>query len=567
MEDVTSRLWELAKAHRVQNADLVFGSEIQKLYLLLKSDPPFPPDFEQLLISIISPRHRSLSTTNGHLLGLCCVKYYKSQSRPNYWKFIPHLSDEVKTLSLPAIVVLGLMSRHLCDGFKSQLHGPISFLLTVRDADLTPIICQCFRRIIKGTGTFLTDCVQEIFGFLFCGSSSTDEMLQTECVKSLPAMFINGRTPIKKLLPIIGQVLPRATNCLRFAAAKSLAKLIFHGSHLLQDSNASSATETAFRWAFRIIIQFSRDPRNAETISIAIVIFLRFYAPIEIVAQVRTLSRFMLSFTALRLPVDALLCLTSSVFTAAINVAGSTLGYSLCAQLLDVSKSDMTPRKAIVVLTHLAEFNCSSKTLALAAKELYPQLVSEDKELRRSGVHFFSKLAMKDDRLSTIFLDSFLSYLTTTENDKIGFVQATAAVLLVARTPKEGTIEGLRKVAVRMLDEESNAVHAFLLFSGLVKRGWAGDTLSSCLQYIQSLSNVLSSQSWTAKPLVKILCIYLIFVIETHPKSYEKIIPILSKFIRVVLPMLVNLSRAGIAAFSRWPIFSRTTQSSPKSFS
>jgi hypothetical protein len=67
---------------------------------------------------------------------------------------------------------------------------------------------------------------------------------------------------------------------------------------------------------------------------------------------------------------------------AAVNIARSTLGNSLCAQLLDVAKSDLTPGKAVVVLSHLAEIPCSSKTLALADKEFYSQLSADQKELR-----------------------------------------------------------------------------------------------------------------------------------------------------------------------------------------
>jgi hypothetical protein len=88
--------------------------------------------------------------------------------------------------------------------------------------------------------------------------------------------------------------------------------------------------------------------------------------------------------------------------------------------------------------------------------------------------------------------DNLLFHLTTTVGRKVGFVQATTVVLLIIRTPKQLTVDGLPRLAVRMLDEQMNVVDAFLLFSALLKREWSGDTDFRCLHDSQSLSNVLT---------------------------------------------------------------------------
>jgi hypothetical protein len=45
------------------SADLVFGTEIQRLYLLFQCDRPFPPNFEEPML-VISPWYHFINTAD-----------------------------------------------------------------------------------------------------------------------------------------------------------------------------------------------------------------------------------------------------------------------------------------------------------------------------------------------------------------------------------------------------------------------------------------------------------------------------------------------------------------------
>ena len=126
MEELAERLLALLKAKRVLNADLVIGSVIQDLFRMLHTSSPVPPKVEDVLLELICA---DLNINNATFVGLCCVSFYRQQKPVNYWKLMPLLTDRIRGYHIPAIVVLGIMSRKLCEGFKSQLHTPISILL------------------------------------------------------------------------------------------------------------------------------------------------------------------------------------------------------------------------------------------------------------------------------------------------------------------------------------------------------------------------------------------------------------------------------------------------------
>ncbi|OHT17492.1 hypothetical protein TRFO_02521 [Tritrichomonas foetus] len=559
MEEEVQKLWALSKADRIQNADYVIGIELQNLYSLLqRNTSSIPENFEDLLLSLIVMNKGQISITNAHFIALCCIIYYKTQKHQNYWKLLPLLSDEIKKLRRPSIYILGLLSKKLCDGFKSQLPTPIQYLLQSNDDSLFPLICQCFRRIIKGTGTFLINLIPDIFGFIFAGSSSTNENIRIEAVKSIPALLEFAHISIKKLLPMVGQLLSCTSKELRYACAKSLAKLIYLGS-----SDTENASDNPFRFTIKIILQFAQNEKNIETLALTMMILMRYYQPIEIVKRLRTFSRFVLSLSTLSLPLPSLVFLSNGIFDSVISVIGTTAGNSLCHHLLDsINSESMTASKAMIALTALIRFDASTKTVATAAKQFYPLLSSGRKDIQKICVSFFAKLGRNEPKLGKIFIDTFSQFLATVDSSKVneidGFSKAAASVVISVETIPESSLEKVKNVAKLYLNEKENEkistekiAMSFLLLSSIYKKNSGYELIPSAFNFMQSFLINLSkyAKDPQLKKVIKFMTVYLIQIILNPPRNYEKLKSTIIGFITIILPNITNLSRSGHRAF------------------
>ena len=181
MEQAIKDLKELVKTNRIQNIDVILGQKILKLLEVMRNNgKEIPTDMESFLFSLLTVNQRKISVINSHFIALCIVEYYKSLEKPSYWNLLQILKDEIEKLTLPSITIFGIVSKYLGDSFKSQLPPTVTFLMQINDDHLQPHICKFLRRVIKGSGSFLTTSIQDIFAFVFRGASSVNESLRIE---------------------------------------------------------------------------------------------------------------------------------------------------------------------------------------------------------------------------------------------------------------------------------------------------------------------------------------------------------------------------------------------------
>ncbi|KAK8897257.1 hypothetical protein M9Y10_015196 [Tritrichomonas musculus] len=609
MEEEVQKIWTLSKADRIQNVDYAIGVELTNLYSLMKEDPSsIPQNFEDLILALIVINKGQISITNAHLIALICVFYYKRQNPPNYWRLIPVLTEEVKKLRRPSIYILGLLSRLLCDGFKSQLPMPIQYLLKVNDETLFPLICQCFRRIIKGTGTFLIQQIPDIFGFIFAGSSSTNELIRIESVKSIPTLLEYAHISIKKLLPIVGQLLSYTTKEMRYAAAKSLAKLIYIGAKsdsnpdgkrgndniaetIIRDTNkeqdenekskesGSDSNLNPFKYGFKIILQFAQNDKNAETLALTLHILLRFYQPIEIVKKLRTFTNFILCLPSMKLPLQSIIYLSNGIIKAVISVVGSTIGNSICYHLIESIKNSegdknrrsienfnyTAEQKAMIALTALIHFDASTKIVATAAKQFYPLLSSGRKDIQKVCIAFFAKIGQKEENLGRIFIDTFSSFLATVDDSRIndidGFSKAAASIIVSiessGKSVPDASIEKVKKVVTSFLTEKNYSTMkmamSYLLLAALAKGRKGYDMIPFVFNFTQAYLKCLPNKPVDRfmKKTIKCLSIYFLQIIENQPSHFEKLKSTIRGFVLIILPNVEILSKSGLYLFLR----------------
>ena len=585
MEEEVQKLWTLSKAKRIQNLNYVIGVELQTLYHLVQGKN-FTDDFEDLLISLISINNGGLSVQNAHILALVSVSYYKSQEHPNYWKILPFLTEEIQKCRKPSIYILGFLSKKMCDGFKSQLPAPVQFLLKTSNEDLFPLICQFFRRVLKGTGSFLNNLIQDIFGFVFSVSSSTNKELKIQAIKTIPSLLMCGNVSIKKLLPIIEQFLSLDSKEIRYACAKSLAKVVSLGFF----EQTEQKNDNPFKYYLSTILQFARNEKNVGTLGLTMCIYMRYNNPIEIVKRLRGFAKFSLALSTLSLSLPALVFLSNSNFYSIISVVGSTAGNSLCNHLLDLlSKENLTISNALVVLSALNNLQVSSRTIAIAAKRFYPLLSSggnnsktvkylqgaqrEDYSIiKKACISLFSKIGKQDVNLSKIFIDTFTSFLVTVddskESDIDGFSKAAAAIILSIPNYSyidnsifsQASIEKIKSLIKVTLDTNKSGVKiaiSYLLLAALYKKKEGNELIPKAFNYIQSFltsfsklsRNELIQNKLIIRKKIKFMSCYLISIGNSPPKNFEKLKPTINGFVLILVPFFTSLTKNGQIAF------------------
>ena len=422
MNEIVSILNAIITEEPVQNSNTVIGHELQAIISIMQKDPTSVnsiPDFEEILFSLINSRTIRLSSVVSNTLGICLALYYKSH-KISYWKFISIINDSISRTSIAGIVVLGIVARHSTEGIKSQLPSLITSMLQIQKNSLQPFICQCFRRILKGTGTFLTKSITDILSYVqkHINNPSIDSM-KIECFRTISSLFIYSKITIDKLLPLLNQMLSYSTSYThRYAASKSLASIGFEGcSKDVELANNTKGEEiNPFQFFFKLIFDLAPNDSNIPTISSSFVIFLRFFDPIFVIENLKHLLNFVLDFTSLKyVSLTSLSSLSISVFNAVVRSAGESISTSICNLMLEKLK-DKPPTGGLstVALTIFIHFTfmskLSSSIITSITKYAYPILSATRSDIRRLSTAFFAVLAQKDSNISSLYYKSLIDF-------------------------------------------------------------------------------------------------------------------------------------------------------------
>ncbi|EAY20443.1 hypothetical protein TVAG_110550 [Trichomonas vaginalis G3] len=558
MKSLIGELWDMAKMGRLQNVDLLLGQKLQDLHTEMQKHPEeIPEDMENLFLQLITFNNRHISTINAHFIGLCIVLYYQSLKKATYWTVLPAFQEEVLKQNIPAIVIFGIFTRHLCDSFKSKLPPSITYLLQVTTEELQPYICQFFRRVIKGSGSFLKSSVQDIFGFVFRGASSTNEDLRIEAVKTLPCLMSCAQIPRKKLLPIVGLSLSSQSRALRDASAKALAKLMYLSCQDQKEEVINS--DTYFNIAFKILLQFMQNEKNIPTLVISLYTFLRYFQPIEIVKRYRVFAKLALSISALNISFPSLCMMSRAIFQSVLSLTGSTAGIYLNHYLVDkLDPESLTPARSVVIIDSLINFDASSKVLAKAAKAFYPLLTSQRNDVKRLVTSFFARLGTKEPKAAQILLDSFMKWVSSNDakpSDISGFSNGAAMLLLTSNLSEE-TYSKIIDVSLSWLKnvksfDSPRIPAAFLFISSIMNKNNSfvnEEKIAQIFSFLQKYTKNFSRNSNT-KQILKFVSIFILQICQKPPSNYDLLQPVIKQFTQIVIQNEQIISSPCLLAF------------------
>ena len=466
MEKAIADLRDLVAGKVRQAGPTHLGHCLHALLDCLKRDPRDADDsLEGLLFEVLKFREGSVCVINSRVLALCFVKFYKSRSLP-FWAFVGAVTEEIEKFRPPAIVVLGVMARQIGDGFKSQLPLLISKLMACTNVKVQPYICQCFRRILKGTGNFLTGSIGDIYQFVTKKISSESEPLCVECVRTVPVLFSQGRIEFAKLIGIIKISLTTSSRVLRYAAAKSFAKLL----RAMPVAGQASVLEEPMAMLMKSI----EGEKQVKCVASTFPILIRFYSPILLVEHAKFFGKVLLDLATLPISVSSMALLTDALIDGLVRCAGDTICGPICSALLDgIQNEPFTAGKAIIALCSMLRHPLPVKVYATAGRVFYPLLTTDRKEIRKLAVYFFVVMAHNELHKSRIFFNTFVDFLcdkiTSISQDEIdGFARAIATLLVVERF----SYEKILPAAIQWLENPSQQIRdiAFLILAAIYKR-------------------------------------------------------------------------------------------------
>lgn len=482
MNEIITNLNSIIK-EPVQNSSAVIGHELQSIISIMQKDPSSVngiEDFEEILFSLIDSRTIRLSSVVSNTLGICFALYYKTH-KISYWKFVSIVNDSISRSSIAGIVVLGIVARHSTEGIKSQLPSLITSMLQIKNNSLQPFICQCFRRILKGTGTFLTKSITDIFSYVSknINNNQSADSMKIECFRTISALFIYSKITIDKIQPLLSQILSNSTSYThRYTVAKSLASIGFEGcaKDIELANNTKGEDINPFQFFFKLIFDLAPNDSCIPTISSSFIIFLRFFEPIFVIENLKHLMNFVIDFTSLKyVSLTSLSSLSFSVFNAVVRSAGESISTSICNLMLErLNDKPPTGGLSTVALTIFIHFTFMSKlsstTITSITKYAYPFLSATRSDIRRLSTAFFAVLAQKDPNISLLYYKTFIDFLNNLskakEHEVDGFSRAVAYNVIFGKVDENEILN----ICLSMLKNNSFVPYSFLILASILKR-------------------------------------------------------------------------------------------------
>ena len=543
METAISDLRALVHGEVRQTGNVYVGHCLHNLLDRLKQSPKDAPDsLEGLLFETLKFKDGNMCAINCRTLALCFVRFYKSRSLP-FWGFVGTMTEEVEMFRVPAIVVLGVMARQIGDGFKSQLPLLISKLMTCTSVRVQPHICQCFRRILKGTGNFLTGSIGEICQFISKKVTSESEPLCVECVRTVPVLFSQGGIELSKLIPIVKQCLGAPSHVLRYATAKSVAKLL--------RALPVAVPTKCFDEPMAMATGFLESERQVKCVAATFPIFLRYYQPLAVVEHAKMFAGYLISFANLPVSLGAMALLSNTLMDGLVRTAGDTICLPICTAILDAVKGvTLTAGLAVVALCSVMRYCVSTEVYAAAGVAFYPLLITNRREIRRLALHFFMVMAHNEHQTARRFFHRFADFLhekaeTAAVEDVDGFSQAIASLIVSGRCSYENVLP----LAVQWLDMANGRCinSSFLLFAAIYKRAKAMPQ-----EHIAAAMKAAANRLPTAdRDFLKFVSCFLLQVLLKPCQSFEDYHPVFVAYANRFLASIEVQSTTSIVLFWR----------------
>lgn len=534
-------LSSLIKHNYVQNWDSLISEDLQSIEFHMRTEPlNIPERIESILLSLFSANDGKTNPNVSYLIGVCLSHYYNVHNN-SFWQFSSTILKEIKnSYCLPAIIALGVVTSKINDvGYKSQLPFLIQILLKCNQKEKLPYICQCFRRVFKRVGEYLSNLIVDVYPFLLRGISSTSPKLQKQSIIFLPLLLqfndFNANDIILKLLaPNLGN------PALRYEVAKTLGKLLFYGFN-----------ENTFFNGLNIYLKLLQKEENIKTVVSSFMIFLRFYPSSKIFQKIKLFVKFMFSATELEISLSQLSIIAKSLIKAIIGCVGETFSESICHEVIHHIKDQLTPGYAVILLITFIHCKPSSDDLLACGRMILPILTTIHNDLRKLSSYFYGTLAKYSHKTGGVFFLSFIDLLSDKnliKNNEIdGFARAISSIILSFNIPYEKAFN----LAIEFLKTENisspKVFAAFMILSAIYYR--KPFVNEHVINFLRKFFAAPISQNEN-KQLV-FISLYLLQVIKNKPSNFSDYENIFKLYIPCFLQLSDHLTTNSMICFFR----------------
>jgi len=538
MSETFSRIRDLLKSPMNSDFNILIGEYIVFLKNETNRDSWYAPDdFISIVLGLLVVENRSLSPVNSYNISMCLVSYFQKQKHPNYWDFLTLMSNEIPGLFLPSIIALGVVSKKIGCHFKAQLGLLISQLSKSGNIQAIPYICQCYRRIIKGTGDFLHASMPVIFNFVKKCMATNNEFSKSEALKTAAVLFRNGKYDYNKVYQLIVSSISSDNSTIGYFAAKSLAKLLF--------ANSNNDIFNCLKEYFAII---SVD-KSFNNIITSIIIAFRYFDPISIVMSLRKIVKFIVSIATLKLSNEDMLNLSKSCVKAIFNVTGSSISKAILTNYMDfINVEPINTQKRVLLLGVLTSLEISKTTSTGIFKWVLPLVECGSKEIVSLLLSYFQSLVSRDVKFAKAFFETQSSLLfQLDENNPVaifGQVKLMAIEILMNKGHSAFALKSVDFLKSSTGVSSPKIGASFLLFSSLIRKKELDDRIYICIDqyipsYIKDIGSSIITQSIANN--IKYIALFLLSSVQSG-----KIPASTSKFIAFVFPHLSSFSSPSV---------------------
>lgn len=396
-------------------------------------------DLEPTVVYLINANNRQLSFVNSYYTGLIAIACYKNRTHIEYWKILPLIQDEIQGGSLQAIIIFGVFAKLLGEKIIMIMRDMIRILLRINETRFLPFVVQCFRRIIKGTDSYIFDEAIEVIDYISRGLNSPNNEIKMQCIKTLPVIMKSIKLGMKRLFSPVESHFDTKNTKLRFVIAKSLAKMIYFTGQQQDQSGFGNTVYDAkkpYKVCFSTILDYAKNEKFIPLLCHTLMIWVRFLKPDDLSKKISLFTKFALSIVSLNLPLPYACTFSRTIFRAVTSVIGSTYDPLICHYVFDDSKKEgFGMLNTAITLDTLINFRASAKTIKKAAKSFYQLLATKDKEIVRLICSFFVVVGRRDSKTSQILVDSFISWLNSPDIKPLeinGYSRGIAILVMTA---------------------------------------------------------------------------------------------------------------------------------------
>lgn len=410
----------------------------------------------KILIKLLTSSNVRITIPVSYYYGQCLSQIFLGKKDTNdFWTFLTIITDKIKNSDIPSIIISGVVVKNIGKKFKTQIPQLVSSILSINNSDIDTYVCQCLRRIIHGTESFLDKYFKKIYQYAKkCLDKSNDNI---EALKLIPLLLKYGDvkfSEVFKFLCELDNIKDRNSN---LAHGRALSKIIYLGSNKeLVDCLDHMVT------VFSVV-------KYREVAIYCLYSLFRMLDPVDIISKVGKVVKFMIRVSSLNKDIKVIMNFNYHIIKSIIGICGNSIGRSLSSHMLKtLSKSDLVVSNAILLIIALQTCEVDQKVMHSSLKILYPLIEIEHLDIQRIAIDFFGTHLHLDEKMIQSYFSLFCTFLCKDDISAYAKFGYSSVISLLTTQNNYGKLIPILEKYKCTTIEDPNFYVSFVLLCGLI---------------------------------------------------------------------------------------------------